>query len=95
MGKIDPSTARTNFEADYVKGILVFTEEAPILSTNTDTLIVVRGPRPLAMRLIQRDNESGDYAVLEAGRGRTEFKDLLWDDLMVEANKEIKTRVRW
>ena len=93
--KIDPSTARTNIEADYVKGILVFREEAPILSTNADTLIEIRGPRPLAIRLIQRDMESGDYGVLEAGRGRSEFKDFLWDDLMAEANKETKVRSKW
>ena len=90
--KTDPCMARTNVEADYVKGILVFREEAPILTTDADTLIEVRGPRPLAVRLIQRDME---YGVLEAGRGRSEFKDFLWDDLMAEANKETKVRSKW
>ena len=90
VGSIEPSTAMTNIDADYVRGILVFREEAPILSTNAETLIKIRGPKPLAVRLIQRDYESGDYAVVEAGRSRTEFKDVLWDDLMVEASMEIK-----
>ena len=65
------------------------------MSTNADTLIEIRGPRPLAIRHIQRDMESGDYGVLEAGRGRSEFKDFPWDDLMAEANKETKVRSKW
>ena len=88
VGGIGPSIAGTDIDADYAKGILVFREEAPIVSTNADTLIEIRGPKPLAVRLIQRDHESGDYVVLDAGRSRTEFKDFR-DDLMVEANKEI------
>ena len=73
VGKTGPCMARTNVEADYVKGIPVFREDAPILTTDADTLIEIRGPRPLAIRLIQRDMESGDYGVLEAGRGRSEL----------------------
>ena len=44
VGKIDPCLAMSNIEADYVKGILVFREDAPILTTDADTL--VKTPRP-------------------------------------------------
>ena len=91
VAHIGPVIAKRNIDADYVKGILAFREEAPILTTDAATLLVVKGPRPLAMRLIQRDHESGDYAVLDTGRNRPEFHDFLWVDLMVEANKESQT----
>ena len=87
---IDPAVAKRNIEADYTKGIVVFREEAPILSTNATTPLTVSGPRPLAVRMIQREHESGDYAVLDTGRSRHEFKDFSWEDLMVEANRESK-----
>ncbi len=48
------------------------------------------GPRPLAVRMIQRDHASGNYVVEDAARSRTEFKDFRRDDLMVEANMEVK-----
>ncbi len=76
-------------------GVLVFKEEAPISLTNEETLIETRGPKPLAVRMIQRDHESGNYMVTDAARSRTEFKDFLWDDLMVEANMEGKTSTKW
>ena len=44
------------------------------------------------VRPIQNDYVSGDFEVLEAARGRSEFKDFSWDALMLEANAEEKTR---
>ena len=95
VGKIDPYMARTNVEADYVQGTLVFREDVPFFTTDVDTLIDSRGSRSVATRLVQRNKESGKYSVLEAGRGRSEFKDFPWDDLMAEANKETKVRSKW
>ena len=95
VGKIDPSMARANVEADYAKGILVFREDVPIFITDVDILIEFRGSRSLATRLTQRDRESGEYSVSVAGRGRSEFKDFPWADLMAEANKETRVRSWW
>ena len=95
VGKVEPGVARVSIEADYVRGILVFREEAPVLTKSEETLIVVHGPKPLAIRIIQKDKGTGEYGVLEAGRGRGEFKDFLWDDLTVEANRESKVKSRW
>ena len=52
VAHIDPVIAKRNIDADYVKGIVLFRGEAPILSTEAATLLVVKGPRPLAVRLI-------------------------------------------
>ena len=84
VGKAEPEKARACIEADYVRGVLVFREEAPVLTRSEDTLITVRGPKPLAIRIIQKDKETGEYGVLDAGRGREEFKTFGWEALMVE-----------
>ena len=52
VAHIDLVMAKRNIDADYVKGILAFREEAPILTTDAATILMVKGPRPLAMRLI-------------------------------------------
>ena len=66
-----------------------------MIETDVDAETITRGPRPVAVRLIQRDYDSGDCGVLEAARSKLEFKDFSWDDLMVEANTEIKTSTKW
>ncbi len=71
MGTIEPTAARKSIDADYVRGILVFKEEAPFIGTDADTLVETRGPRPLAVRMIQKDHESGNYGVLDSARSRT------------------------
>ena len=60
-----------------------------------DAESAVEGPRPEAVRLVQRDYESGEFGVLEAARDKLEFKDFACDDLMVEANAEVKTSTKW
>ena len=35
--KIEPTAARKSIDADYVRGILVFKEEAPVIGTDADT----------------------------------------------------------
>ena len=94
VGKIEPEKAKERIEADYVRGVLVFRDEAPVLTTGDDTLNTVRGPKPLAIRIIQKDKETGEYGVLEAGRGREEFKTFGWETLMI-AVKEAKLMARW
>ena len=89
VGKVEPEKAKERVEADYVRGVLVFRGEAPVLMKNDDNLTEVRGPKPLAIRIVQRDKESGEYGVLEAGRAREEFKTFGWDTLMM-AVKEAK-----
>ena len=89
VGKVEPVVARASIEADYVRGILVFREEAPVLTKSEETLIVVHGHKPLAIRIIQKDKETGEYGVLDAGRGRDEFKTFGWETLMM-AVKEAK-----
>ena len=94
VGKVEPEKAKERIEADYVRGVLVFRGEAPVLTTSEDTLISVRGPKPLAIRIIQKDKETGEYGVLEAGRGREEFKTFGWETLMI-AVKEAKIITKW
>ena len=94
VGKVEPEVARASIEADYVRGVLVFREEAPVLTRSEDTLIIVRGPKPLAIRIIQKDKDTGEYGVMDAGRGRDEFKTFGWEALMVEVT-ESKVKARW
>ncbi len=95
VGKIELTAAKKRIDADYVRGILVFKEDGLVIETDVENLSVTRGPRPLAVRLIQGDYESGDYGVLDAARSSVEFKDFLWGDLMVEANMEAKMPTKW
>ena len=73
---------------------MVFRGEAPVLTRSEDNLIEVRGPKPLAIRIIQKDKETGEYGVLEAGRGREEFKTFGWESLMM-AVKEATIITKW
>ena len=57
-------------------------------------MITVLGPKPLAIRIIQKDKETGEYGVLDAGRGREEFKTFGWEALLAEV-KELKVKSRW
>ena len=72
--KKGPESTMANIDADYVKGIVLFRAEAPILSGDPDNLVEVKGPRPIAIRMVQRDSETGAYAALDAGRNMSEFK---------------------
>ena len=66
-----------------------------MIETDVDAETITRGPRPVAVRLIQRDYDSGDEGGQEAAGSRSEFKGFSWDDLVVEANMEIKTSTKW
>ncbi len=88
----DPESAKSNIDADYVRGIVLSRAAAPkLVGDDPDSLIEVKGPRPIASRMIQRDSDTEAYVALDAGRSMIEFKDFLWDDLMVEASMEGKT----
>ncbi len=56
-------------DADYVNGILVFNDKAPVINVDADTPILENGPVPDRVRLIQNDYEPGEYGVLDAAWG--------------------------
>ena len=89
VGGLEPDIAKKHIDADCKKGIIVFREASPVINLDEEAGHTAPSNR---VRLIQKDYVSGDFGVLEAARGRSEFKDFSWDALMLEANAEHKTR---
>ena len=89
MGGLEQDIAKKHIDADYKKGIIVFREISPVINLDEESGHTAPAHR---MRPIQKEYVSGDFGVLEAARGRSEFTDFSWDALMLEANAEQKTR---
>ena len=68
---MDLTTAKRHIDADYKKGIVVYRKMSPVINLDEDA----SPSAPLhRVRLIQKDYVSGDFEVLAAARGMSEFK---------------------
>jgi hypothetical protein len=91
-GKLEQATAKKSIDADYVRGIIVFKPQVEIIvvegAAEEGAEPVLNAPRPVHVRLIQRDYETKAFGVLDVAREKAEFANFNWDALMVEANEE-------
>ena len=87
--KISPENAKTNIDADYILGLIMFRPTQPT-TIDADTAAEVRPIRIPGVRIIVRNRQTVDYMAAEAGSSLAEFKKVQWDDLILEANTEHK-----
>ncbi len=65
-GKLEHATAKKSIDADYVRGIIVFKSQVEIIWVDEAAEGEAEVPRPVHVRLIQRDYETKDFGVLDA-----------------------------